>query len=100
MSAPIDPRKLDLFAEVLRLYGGSDAGAQRLRVREVLQRGHSLTTFEASRYLDVYYCPARIHEIRSEGLEVETHWANVLTEAGEVHRVGMYLLSREVSHAS
>ena len=69
---------------------------------EFLSRGYMLNTFEASRFLDVYYGPARILELRNDGHNIITHWATVQTESGKLHRVGNYLLVRdgEVQHAA
>ncbi len=100
MVQPINPDKLAMLTEVRRLFPGNDGPAQRLRVREVLERGYSLSTFEASRYLDVYWCPARVMELRKAGLNIVTHWTVVETESGETHRVGNYLLVREVRNAA
>jgi hypothetical protein len=52
----------------------------------------SINTFEASRYLDVYHCPARVLQLRKQGYKITTHWQTVITEAGEKHRVGLYVL--------
>lgn len=95
-----DTHKLAVLAEVREMFKGNEAGAQRRRVQEVLERGFTLNTFEASRHLDVYYCPARIKELRDDGLNIVTHWVRVLTEAGVSHRIGQYLLVRGVSHAA
>jgi hypothetical protein len=51
-----------------------------------------VTTFEAMRYVDVYHCPARVLQLRKKGWRIATHWQTVITEAGEKHRVGLYLL--------
>ena len=76
---------------------GTASHSQAARLLEALSR-YSITTFEAMRYLDVYYCPARIMELRRQGYNIITHWQTVITESGERHRVGLYLLAgREVS---
>jgi hypothetical protein len=54
---------------------------------------YSINTFEAMRYLDVYHCPARILQLRKQGHNIITHWQTVVTEAGERHRVGLYVLN-------
>ena len=101
MSAPIPTDKMAALIEVRELFPGLDAKSQCNRVLEFLQRGFMLSTFEASRYLDVYYSPARIMELRTAGHNIITHWVNVQTEAGQLHRVGNYLLVRgEAQHAA
>jgi hypothetical protein len=99
---PIDPGKLAALLEVRDLIAGNDGKTQARRVLEFLSRGYMLNTFEASRFLDVYYCPARILELRNDGHNIITHWATVQTESGKLHRVGNYLLVRdgEVQHAA
>ena len=78
-------------------FKGTASQSQAARLLEALSR-YSITTFEAMRYLDVYHCPARILELRKQGHNIMTHWQTVVTEAGEHHRVGLYLLqSRAVT---
>lgn len=100
MSNHIAPAKFAALLEVRDLIAGNDGKTQCLRVLEFLSRGYMLNTFEASRYLDVYHCPARIKELRDDGHHIITHWVIVETEANKPHRVGNYLLVREVQHAA
>ncbi|MDC8772329.1 helix-turn-helix domain-containing protein [Paucibacter sp. hw8] len=55
--------------------------------------GH-VTTFEASRCLDIYDPRARKLEIVKSGREVLTQWRRVETESGKAHRIGVYSLAR------
>lgn len=100
MSAPIHPDKLAALIEAAHLFPGNDAKAQCNRIFYVLALGFMLSTFEASRHLDVYYTPARILELRAQGHNIITHWVTVTTEASKPHRVGNYLLQRGVQHAA
>ena len=81
----------------LEAIGGECKGTanhlQAALLLEALSR-FPITTYEAMRYLDVYHCPARILQLRRRGHEIITHWQTVITESGERHRVGMYLLAR------
>ena len=70
---------------------GTASNAQADRLLEALRR-FGVTTFEAMRYLDVYHCPARILQLRKQGHKIVTHWQTVITESGEKHRVGLYIL--------
>ncbi len=70
---------------------GTASNAQADRLLEALRR-FGVTTFEAMRYLDVYHCPARILQLRKRGHKIVTHWQTVITESGEKHRVGLYIL--------
>jgi Helix-turn-helix domain len=72
-------------------YKGISAAKQCARLLVALA-GWSINTFEAMRYLDVYHCPARILQLRKQGYKITTHWQTVITEAGERHRVGLYVL--------
>lgn len=78
---------------------GTAGAAQSMRLLEAL-RAYAINTFEASRYLDVYYCPARVLQLRKLGHSITTHWQTVVTEAGEKHRVGLYVLESWASHES
>lgn len=57
-----------------------------------LQALGSVTTYEASRYLDLYDPRARKKELLREGHAIDTIPARVVTESGEVHRIGRYVL--------
>ena len=70
---------------------GTASKAQADRLLEALRR-FGVTTFEAMRYLDVYHCPARILQLRKRGYKIVTHWQTIITESGEKHRVGLYVL--------
>jgi hypothetical protein len=76
-------------------YKGISAAKQCARLLAALA-GWSINTFEAMRYLDVYHCPARILQLRKQGYKITTHWQTVITEAGEKHRVGLYVLESGV----
>jgi Helix-turn-helix domain len=75
---------------------GLDAPTQRARLLEALHTLGSITTFEASRHLDVYHPPARAKELRDDGHDITTLRRRVVTEAGAVHSVGVYLLVRRL----
>ena len=72
-------------------FKGTASKAQADRLLEALRR-FAVTTFEAMRYLDVYHCPARVLQLRKRGHKIVTHWQTVITESGEKHRVGLYVL--------
>ena len=73
-------------------FKGTATHSQAARLLEALSR-FPVTTFEAMRYLDVYHCPARVLQLRKQGHSITTHWKTVVTEAGEKHRVGLYVLA-------
>ena len=84
------PEKKAALEAIRTEFTGSDAKTQCARLLAALAR-FSVTTFEAMRYLDVYHCPARILQLRKAGHRITTHWQTVVTEAGEKHRVGLYM---------
>ena len=103
LTAPIEPPEpekkkaatLEKIAalEAIRIeFKGTASRSQAARLLEALAR-YSINTFEAMRYLDVYHCPARILQLRKRGHNIITHWQTVVTEAGERHRVGLYVLN-------
>ena len=69
----------------------NDAKRQEQRILEALSR-HSATTFESSRHSDVYDSPARIFNLRKAGHKIAMSWVKQETEAGKLHRVGLYTL--------
>ena len=77
-------------------FNAQDSHTQRARLLAALQR-FAVTTYEAMRYLDIYDPRPRVHELRHrDGHSIATHWQTVLTEAGEKHRVGLYVLQSGV----
>ena len=76
---------------------GLDGRTQCARLLAALHELGSITTFEASRHLDVYHPPARAKELRQDGHQITTLRRAVVTEAGTRHFVGVYLLVRQVA---
>lgn len=75
-------------------FKGLDANTQAQRLLAAL-RLFPITTFEASRYLDVYHPAGRIKDLRNEGHDILTLRVGTQTEAGVVHSVGRYVLQHE-----
>ena len=91
------PEKKAALEAIRDDFKGTASHSQASRLLEALSR-FSITTYEAMRYLDVYHCPARILQLRKRGHKIITLWQTVITESGERHRVGLYLLAgREVT---
>jgi Helix-turn-helix domain len=76
-------------------YGGNDKQTQCSRLLAALRRLGSVTTFEASRYLDIYHPPARKLNLVQQGYQIDTVRCIERTESGTPHRVGEYLLVGE-----
>ena len=91
------PEKKAALEAIRVQFKGNGVRSQAMRLLEALRR-FSVTTFEAMRYLDVYYCPARVLQLRRLGFNIVTHWQTVITEAGEKHRVGLYVLESGASN--
>lgn len=89
------PEKKAALEMIRSEFKGTASRSQRARLLEALSR-YPVTTFEAMRYLDVYHCPARILQLRKQGYKITTHWQTVETEAGEKHRVGLYVLEGQL----
>lgn len=94
------PEKKAALAAIRAQSKGTAGAVQAKRLLEALSH-FPITTFEAMRYLDVYHCPARVLQLRKQGYAIATHWQTVFTEAGEKHRVGLYVLEPGgASHAT
>ena len=85
------PDKKAALKSIREQFKGTSSSTQCTRLLEAFAR-YPVTTFEAMRYLDVYHCPARVLQLRKAGHSITTHWQTVVTEAGEKHRVGLYVL--------
>lgn len=76
---------------------GTESKAQADRLLNALGR-YAVTTFEAMRYLDVYYGPTRVLQLCTRGYQITMHWQTLVTEVGEKNRVGFYVLESGVQH--
>jgi hypothetical protein len=92
------PEKKAALEAIRSEFKGTDCETQRTRMMEALRRGYAINTHEARRFLDIYYPPARIKELRDLGERIATHWQHVTTETGDLHRVGLYVLESGVLH--
>lgn len=90
LRTPSDKRHA--LAAIRRAYPGNTTVAQCERIRAALSR-FNITTFEAMRYLDCYDPRARVMQLRRSGEAIDTHWQAIVTESGDRHRVGMYVLA-------
>jgi hypothetical protein len=89
----ISPERLAVFEQVLNEFRGVNAASQRQRFKAALTKLGSVLTFELSRFLDIYYPPARKFElINIDGWEIDLIWERFETESGEIHRIGRYIL--------
>jgi hypothetical protein len=91
--------KLAHYATLLKRFAGNEANTQRTRLYLALQHV-PITSYEARKYLDIYDVPARIMELRAQGLKIDTLRVAQQTDAGVIHRrIGLYVLQpSEASH--
>ena len=88
-----DQERLAVFEEILNEFRGVNSAAQRRRFKAALLRLGSVLTFELSRFLGIYYPPARKHELlHGEGWDIFTTTEPVTTESGDKHFIGRYTL--------
>lgn len=92
------PEKVAALKQIREQLTGNAGRTQCQRLLAALAR-FPITTFEAMRFLDVYHCPARVLQLRKDGLEIVTHRKTVITEAGAKHTVGLYVMQRGGHHA-
>ncbi|MFW5431253.1 MAG: helix-turn-helix domain-containing protein [Methylophilaceae bacterium] len=86
-----NPRKEAALVQLSKDFTGNRAKEQCLRLLKALQL-FKVNSYEASRYLDIYYPPARVLELRKQGYDIATVWETVEAESGTLHRVGCYVL--------
>jgi hypothetical protein len=95
VSRPIESTQPDRIAALHATrdrFSGNVASAQETRLLVAMQELGHVTTFEASRYLDVYHPPARKLALIKRGCQILTTWRRVPTESGRSHRIGVYSL--------
>lgn len=90
------PEKRAALEAIRAQFKGTDCATQRTRLMEAFKCGLAISTFEAMRYLDIYFPPARIKELRDDGERINTHWECIATESGDLHRIGLYVLESGV----
>lgn len=93
------PEKVQALTAIRDDMPGNSGITQETRILEALTRW-SLTTYEASRFLDSYDPRARVMSLRNKGHEILTSWTHIRTECGRLHRVGVYTLQRGRVHVS
>ena len=97
MNAPLQPTPPERMAALHAIrdrHRGDASATQRARLLEALETQQHCTTFEVSRYLDLYDPRARKLELVKLGHEIVTTWQQVQTESGERHRIGVYMLRK------
>lgn len=92
------PERIAALHAVRDRHVGLAASTQRDRLLDALQTCGHVTTFEGSRYLDLYDPRARAKELRQRGHELLTTWREVHTESGQRHRIGVYALVKGDHH--
>jgi Helix-turn-helix domain len=92
-------KQLELEA-IASKFSGENSYSQRARFLEALSR-FPVTTFEAMRYLDIYDPRPRIHELRHKyGYGIKTLRQTAVTESGEKHSIGLYVLESSANQPS
>ena len=78
--------------EILDRLPGNSASRQRGRLLQTLSVFGSVTTVEATRFLDIIDPRARVCELRKRGYQITTVPVARATECGAIHIVGSYVL--------
>jgi len=94
MAPTTPPDRIAAIKAIRDRFPGDSAATQRARLLAILQELGSASTFELSRFADIYYPPARKLELVNHGHEILTIRREALTEAGVMHTVGVYILKR------
>lgn len=86
------PERVAALRAIRDRHAGQAGAVQCTRLLHAMQTLGSVTTVEASRYLDVYDPPARKLNLVKAGHAILMTWCRDETESGEVHRIGRYSL--------
>jgi hypothetical protein len=89
-----DAKRVTALKRILFKIPGNSSANQCQRLLTAIRELAGVTTFEASRFLDIYYPPARVLTLRHNGYCIDTLWCDEQTESGEWHRVARYVLRR------
>jgi len=89
------PEKEAALKNLRDQFKGTDTSTQINLLAAAMRLCSSITTYEASRWLDIYHPAGRIKDLRDAGFEILTLWTVVKTEANVSHRIGRYVLIRE-----
>lgn len=90
-------RRIAALHAIRDKHRGDTSSTQAARLLEALQALQHVTTYEASRHLDLYDPRARKLNLVKAGHRIVTSWRKVETESGQLHRVGVYTLQRGVA---
>ena len=71
---------------------GDSGRVQCDRLLTILREVGPVSTFELSRFADIYYPPSRKFELKAEGHNVTTARRTIRTESGALHSLGVYSL--------
>ncbi|MFT4510349.1 helix-turn-helix domain-containing protein [Caballeronia sp. 15711] len=85
-----DSKRKEILEAIRAEKGTNDSRTQCSRLLAALTSLGSVTTFEASRYLDIYHPPARKRDLVRQGHPIRTGSRMERTECGSIHRVGEY----------
>lgn len=96
MTAPhnITPERVAALHAIRDRHRGDACATQAARLLDALETLQHITTYEASRCLDLYDPRARKLNLVKAGHRILTTWRTVHTESGAPHRVGVYTLIR------
>ncbi len=84
-------KRKQMMKAILHDHPGNDCAIQRLRIQKAIEQIGSVSTFEASRYLDTYDARKRVSELRKAGYAITTYLKPAVTESGVIHHIGVYL---------
>jgi len=89
----IKPERIAAIEAIRQQFKGDSAATQRDRLLMILREIGPVSTFELSRFGDIYYPPSRKHELVAEGHDITTTRRVIRTESGERHSLGVYALA-------
>jgi hypothetical protein len=95
MQKHITPYDIQTFNRIVAKWPVNTASHQRARLLEAMRECDGVTTLEAVRFLDIVDPRARIVELRKEGYLIDTSWVIQPSEAGRLHSVGLYRVTRD-----
>jgi len=88
----ISQARIAALNKIMAMAKCNSTNTQCFRFEQALKKLGSITTYECSRYLDIYSPTARKFELVKKGWKITSTKCKVTTESGELHDIGNYIL--------
>lgn len=82
----------DVLKNIAHAHKGNSTDNQRTRLLAALRKLGRISTIDARKHLDILSPAPRVMELRRNGVSIETVMVRQRTDAGKIHKIGLYVL--------